>query len=103
MKHLSSFIRMTFLIYSILNLGCCISSPLWLHSTSVTVHVPYDYTWKLLSFLFSFIYLSIHFLPSRRGEEMKTTEKMNKNLRLTAVYIFSRYFGSGTDEPVLRS
>ena len=35
MKHLSSFLRMTILIYSILNLGYWISSPLWLYSTSV--------------------------------------------------------------------
>ena len=35
MKHLSSFLRMNILIYSILNLGCCISSPLWLYYTSV--------------------------------------------------------------------
>ena len=34
MKHLSSFLRMTILIYSILNLGYCISSPLWLYSIS---------------------------------------------------------------------
>ena len=35
MKHLSPFLRMTILIYSILNLEYCISSPLWLYSTSV--------------------------------------------------------------------
>ena len=35
MKHLSSFFRMTILIYSILHLGYCISSPLWIYSTSV--------------------------------------------------------------------
>ena len=35
MKHLGSFLRLTILIYSILNLGYCISSPLWLYSTSV--------------------------------------------------------------------
>ena len=34
-KHLSSFFRMTIVIYSILNLGYCISSPLWIYSTSV--------------------------------------------------------------------
>ena len=43
MKHLSSFLRMIILIYLILNLVYCISSPLWLPSTSVITSFTYDY------------------------------------------------------------
>ena len=76
MKHLNSFLRMTILIYSILNLGYCIQQPSMalLHLSNKFMY--HDYKWKLLSFLFSFIYLSIHFLPSRRGEEMKTKNEI---------------------------
>ena len=79
MKHLSSFLRMTILIYSILNLGYCISSPLWLYSTSVISSCTIWLNGNCWAFFF-IIYLSIHFLPSRRGEGM-TTKKWNINLR----------------------
>ena len=72
MKHLSPFLRMTILIYSILNLEYCISMAL-LHLSNQFM---YRMTISGNCFLFSFIYLSIHFLPSRWGEEMKTKNEI---------------------------
>ena len=79
MKHLGSFLRLTILIYSILNLRYCISSPLCLYSTSVISSCTIWLNGNCWAFFF-IIYLSIHFLPSRRGEGM-TTKKWNINLR----------------------
>ena len=97
MKHLSLFLRMTILIYSILNLGYCISNPLWLYSTSVisscTISV------ELSFFIHLFIYSFSPLTVGRRDED----KKLNINLRSTVKYTFSQYFGSGTDEPVIRS
>ena len=88
MKHLSSFLRMTILIYSILNLGCCISSPLWLYSTSVisscTIWL-YVETVELSFFIHLFIYSFSSLTAGRRGED----KKWNINLRSTLKCMFS--------------
>ena len=72
MKHLTSFVRMTILIYSILKLGYYIFSPLWLHSTSV---ISSCIIWLQVETveLFFLMYLFIYsFSPLTAGRRVKT-------------------------------
>ena len=101
MKHLSLFLWLSWFIQFRTG-DIAFLAPYGFTPPQQSVHVPYDYKWKLLSFLF-FIHLFIYsFSPltvGRRDED----KKLNINLRSTVKYTFSQYFGSGTDEPVIRS
>ena len=100
MKHLGSFLRLTILIYSILNLRYCISSPLCLYSTSVISSCTIWLNGNCWAFFFIhlFIYSFSPLTAGRRDDD----KKWNINLRSTVKYMFSQYFGSGTDEPVIK-
>ena len=74
MKHLTSFVWMTILIYSILKLGYYIFSPLWLHSTlvisSCTIWLQVE-TVELFFLTYLFIY---SFLTA--GRRVKTKNEL---------------------------
>ena len=55
-------------------------------------------TVELSFFIHLFIYSLSPLTAGRRDED----KKLNINLRSTVKYMFSQYFGSGTDEPVIR-
>ena len=92
MKHLGSFLRLTILIYSILNLGYCISSPLWLYSTSVISSCTIWLNGNCWAFFFIhlFIYSFSPLTAGRRDDD----KKWNINSRSTVKYMFSQYCSS---------
>ena len=86
MKHLGSFLRLTILIDSILDLGYCISSPLWLYSTSVISSCTIWLNGNCCFLFHSSIYL---FIFSPHGGEKRWRQKMKYKLEINCkIYVF---------------